>query len=254
MNSKKVVGFMHTRQALVAIGGRASRLRVDGVEVAVSKSFLPLLGRPFLHWNLSALYVAGVRRVVLAAESQIQLREAEMTLSKLSCEISFDHVEMFQDSGLGVHGLPHQARDYLDDEFIFECGHSLIRPVHYQRLSALKEPGSMVVSGFNPHRENPRQPVRLARDRVHRSRWWRPGKQAIAHPFVVDREYIEDLPALGFNIRNVVDLYAKSGRMKYVFSDMPPEFDLVQEMKESSTLYREYLSTSVDFWRLFEEC
>jgi len=144
---------MKTVQALVAIGGRASRLRSGGIDVPISKSFLLLHGKPLLYWTLKSLYIAGIKEVVLCADARIQLLEADLILSQASFEFK---VRDFLDDGLGVHGLPYQARSVLDGQFIFECGHGVSEPQHYSRLDAAKRARNVVFSGFQPHPSNPR--------------------------------------------------------------------------------------------------
>src|SRR4051794_15034427 len=111
---------MEARQALVAIGGRASRLRQAGVDVPVAKSFLEVAGKPLLYWCLTALHDAGVREIVLAADQGTQERAAWRVLRALS--VRFDRVRIFRDKGAGVHCLPWFASRLLAERYIFECG------------------------------------------------------------------------------------------------------------------------------------
>lgn len=229
------------RQALVAVGGRSSRLRSGGFDVRLSKSFIGVSGRPLLHWCLSSLYQAGIRDVVLCGNEAVHLREAEATVT--SAHFTFDNVRFFRDPGLGMHGLPWQARDLLENEFIFECGHSIMTPNHYKHLFQKKRPGRVVTSGFHPHPDNVRQPVSLRRGRVELAT--RAARQAIAHPFVVDQEYVRRLPELNFDIHRIIRHYSSLKRLTYVMSDMPPEFDVVPEMLDAVSIYKDYLSRAV---------
>jgi dTDP-glucose pyrophosphorylase len=61
---------MKVEQALVAVGGNASRLKADGIDVPIAKSFLPVAERPLLFWSLSSLALAGVSKLVLAGNQK----------------------------------------------------------------------------------------------------------------------------------------------------------------------------------------
>ena len=231
-------------QALVAIGGGSSRLKAGGVEVPVAKAFIQVRGRPLLYWCLINLYRAGIRRVVLAANHPVQFCEASCVRDSLP--LRFERFEYFPDAGQGVHGLPYQARSMLDENFLFECGHSFVLPEHYQALMRRKRRDNVVFSGFTPHPENLRQPVRLADDgRVRLATRTEPARFAVAHPFVIDKTYVSILPRHRFLIGKVIDEYARAGRIKYVLSEMPPEFDIVQEHDIALRRYTDYLAGNI---------
>jgi hypothetical protein len=223
-------------QALIAVGGQASRLKGGGVNVPLSKAFIGLNGHPLLYWALVSLHYGGFSRLVLAGNAAGQLREAELVLASLP--VDFAEVAFFQDPGLGVHGLPYQARHLLDDEFLFECGHSMMTPVHYRLLADKKNHNNIVFSAFSPHPSNPRQPVHLGEHVVEVGN--HVGRYAIAHPMVVDQHYARKLPQLGFNISNIITHHAVRFRLHYVRSTMPPEFDLIEELNASLPIYRDY--------------
>lgn len=231
---------MNTTQAVVAIGGKASRLRSGGVPVPVSKSFLTVQGKPLLHWVLRSLHTAGVRRVVLCADADIQFLEANAVLRDLG--VTFASVDRFADAGLGVHGLPYQARRYLDDMFLFECGHNISEPTHYAAMDRAKSVDNIVVSAFRPHPDNPRQPVTLRGRYVRKSSAPRRNAFAVAHPFLVDQDYAAALPRLQFRIDRIITHYTGLGRMRYVASNLPPEFDLAEEFSRTMPVYEEYLT------------
>jgi hypothetical protein len=232
-------------QALIAIGGKAKRIRASGVRVPISKSFIPVRDKPLLYWSLISLHFAGVREVVLCGDDAIQLREAELMLSGM--DVTFARVEFFQDPGLGVHGLPYQVvsrkPEWLTEKFVFECGHSLMEPGHYGLIVQNKTDDNIVFSAFRPHPSNSRQPVRIDRNGVSLLRRSRRGCYALAHPMVVDLDYAWQLPALGFDVGQVIGHYAKRSKLAYAFSGMPPEFDVIQEMIASLPRYEEYLET-----------
>lgn len=230
---------METKQALVAIGGRATRLRADGVPVPISKSFLEVADRPLLYWCLLSLHAAGISDIVLAADQDMQLHEAELVLSQLP--VSFRRLTFFRDEGFGVHGLPYYARECLDEQYIFECGHTVTPPRHYCRLDAAKRPTNAVFSAFRPHPQNLRYPIRLNRGRVEIGTKEKPGEFALAHPFVLDRNYGLTLPQSQFNIVNVINDYARRGQLRYVKAEISPEFDIEPEMELALRECEDYL-------------
>jgi hypothetical protein len=234
--------LMRTAQALVAVGGAACRLRGSGIEVGTSKAFMPVRGRPVLYWNLLSLHVAGIRCLVLCGNRHRHLNLARRVVQDLRHEhgVTFPQVEYVKDPGLGVHGLPFQARRYLDDTFIFECGHSLMRPEHYQRLDGAVVPGAVVFSAFEPHPVNRRQPVLLDGPVIRILSEDSQTGSVVAHPFLLDREYVAQLPDLSFDIWKILRHLVASSRLRYVVSDMPPEFDLPAEYVHALPLYEAY--------------
>lgn len=241
-------GFrVHISQALIAIGGKARRIREEGVDVPISKSFIPVHGKPLLYWNLLSLRAAGVKRIILCADHPLQLQEAEVLLGGMS-DTRFSDVKFFQDPGLGVHGLPYQVLAHepawLDEDFVFECGHSLMMPEHYRLIMNAKDNENIVFSLFESHPANRRQPVVLSGDRVYVD--WAPcrGRHALAHPMVVDTAYASQLPFLGFDIGQILREYATTARLTYVPSEMPPEFDVLAEMRSVLPLYETYLAAT----------
>jgi choline kinase len=217
-------------QAIVAIGGRGKRLRDAGFEVPESKSFIMMFGQPLLYWCLRSLHMAGIRRLVLCGNEQRHLDSARILLDDQELDFEVSYV---LDPGFGVHGLPWQARDLLDDACIFECGHSIMHPEHYRRLMEKKKGTDLVVSGFRPHPSNRRQPVYLRGGRVQVSSNTARNKHAVAHPFAIDANYVEALPSLDYNIEAIVRHYAEARRISYVMSSMPPEFDVLAELEAS---------------------
>lgn len=238
---------MRISQALVAVGGKARRIRREGVEVPISKSFMQVCGKPLLYWNLLALHAAGISSVILCGDHPLQLQEVELLLDELR-STHFTDVKLFQDPGLGVHGLPHQvlARRpaWLHDEFIFECGHSLMKPEHYQSLADVKDSKHVVFSLFESHPANRRQPITLLDHQVRLAGAGSRGRYALAHPMVVDRTYAGRLPLLGFDIRRILREYTATGQLRYVRSEMPPEFDVLAEMQVVLPAYEAYIATA----------
>jgi hypothetical protein len=238
---------MDTRQALIAIGGKATRLRQASDQVGISKSFLPVNGQPLLYWVLISLYKAGITRLVLCGDKEIQLREAELTIFKLN--LPFQDVKYFSDPGLGVHGLPYQVINreptWLEPSFVFECGHSLMTPSHYTELIAKKDSTNVVFSAFKPHPSNSRQPVMLKRQHVKVLNNSSPGSMALAHPILAGISYAARLPNLSFNIDRILEYYADQEQLNYVFSHMPPEFDVIDEVKTAMPVYESYTASSL---------
>lgn len=235
--------MVNTTQAIVAVGGKARRLRDAGVEVRISKSFIKMRGEPLLYWNLMALHYAGIRRLVICGDDMIYVYEAELVLDRLG--LAFDDVQILRDPGLGVHGLPYQicgAPEYhLDDTFIFECGHSLMTPEHYRALDATKKEDRVVFSAFVPHPSNARQPVSLEDSKIALVEGAGPGYHALAHPLLIDHAYVAMLPRLGFDISRIIAHYAARDQLDYVFSEMPPEFDVPDEFRAAQEKYDTYL-------------
>ncbi len=173
----------------------------------------------------------------------MHLREAEVLLDGLG--VSFDRVEFFKDAGLGVHGLPFQVlryqRDWLDQSYLFECGHSLMTPDLYREIASLKRSRYVVLTAFKPHPANLRQPVIKDGRRIRLTSAPSTRSFALAHPAVIDRRYAGNLPSLDFNIDRIIEHYSAQARLRYAFSDMPPEFDLVAEMDSAFPVYAAYL-------------
>jgi hypothetical protein len=163
-------------------------------------------------------------------------------------DMRFSDVKFFQDPGLGVHGLPFQVLDHepawLDEDFVFECGHSLMMPEHYRRIMNVKTNRNIVFSLFASHPANRRQPVLLSDDRIYMDWAPRRGHHALAHPMVVDTAYANRLPFLGFDIAQILREYAATAQLAYVPSEMPPEFDVLAEMRSALPVYETYLAAA----------
>lgn len=235
------IEFM-VEQALVLVGGKAKRLQKEGVPVPLAKSFLCVGGQPLLFWNLCSLYAAGVRALVIAGEELRHLRQAERVVASLPYR--FAEVRYFQDWGYGTHGVPFYASYALDSPYLFECGHGLSSPAHYQALAAAKTPETVVFSAFATHPTNPRLPVRLHNGNVTVAQDEKAANHALAHPIIADRRYSRSLVTHKFNIISVLTHYAAKGQIKYVMSDLPPEFDTSGEMQLAKSAYEQYLTTT----------
>lgn len=231
---------MRVQQALVAIGGNASRLKADGIEVSLSKPFLTIEEKPLLFQSLSSLALAGIRKVLLCGNKIEQLRRAEQIVSTLPYD--FEEVKFFQDQGLGVHGLPWHTKSLLDEQFIFECGHGVNKPSHYQDMDTVRQVGNVVFSAFVSHPLNPRQPVSLGQNHVLLAPEGVRTGLALAHPLLIDQEYARRVPELDFNIRNIIQYYSTTNRLQYVRNELPPEFDIACEFEEVKKIYEDVVA------------
>lgn len=193
-------------QALVAAGGKGTRLKYGGIEVPMAKSFISLEGKPLLYWNLEDLINAGINRLVIASDTKEKLKRAETVIDDLARKHTLREVELYKDQGLGTNGLPYSARHLLDEEFVFEYGHNIIYPDHYDDLRESKLPGKVVFSGFvaNGYSDHPTVYVdadtRFAHDypKIHTT------KQEVAAPFVLDQEWIAEIPLYDFSLAKMV--------------------------------------------------
>jgi len=61
---------------------------------------------------------------------------------------------------------------------------------------------------------------------------------------LVDQAYAATLPQFGFRIEDIIRHYSSLGRLKYVMSRLPPEFDLAEEMTDAMPEYENFLDRS----------
>lgn len=199
-------------QALVAVGGKATRLRA-ALDVPLSKSFLEIDDRPLLYWCLRSLKLAGVTHLVIAADRPELISRAQTVL--FDAPFEFRHVAYFKDDGLGVHGLPYHTRHLIDGPVLFQAGHDVAEAEHLDRLFQVYRDERMPVCTAYPIESgNPRPRV---------------GRHALALPMVVDRGYAERLPELGFNIERVATCLVLERRLALVPARGYPEFDTPDE-------------------------
>jgi len=230
---------MKVEQALIAIGGKASRLQGADCYIPIAKSLLTIGGKPLLYWNLESLGLAGIKKIVLAGDRKDYLASAEQIVASISHK--FDETYYFQDQGLGVHGLPYHAKHLFQGDFFFECGHGISRPAHYQAMDIAKNKDNVVFSAFRSHPSNPRQPVLLEGSSVSLVANNENTGVALAHPLLIDQAYAKMLPDLDFNIHRIIRHYATAKQLRYVWNDMPPEFDTEQELHYAQTVYPSHL-------------
>jgi CTP:phosphocholine cytidylyltransferase-like protein len=230
-------------QALVLVGGTASRLKTGGVLVPLTKSFMIVNSKPLLYWNLCSLHQAGIRELIISGDHVRQLYEASKVIKLLPCK--FDNIVYFHDEGNGVHGLPYELRYLLRPLFIIDCGHGLSTPAHYKKLMKAKRTCAVVFSGYITHPANIRQPVLLKKGKVYATSI--PGK-AIAHPIIADENYARELLRLRFKIDTIIQYYSHCGLLRYVKNTLPPEYDVIEEMKEAHDKYHQYITKHMVSW------
>ena len=74
----------------------------------------------------------------------------------------------------------------------------------------------------------------------------KPGEHVLAHPLLVDKCYGHTLPDNNFNIVQVINSYSARGALRYVLSDMPPEFDIAPEMHAALPAYERVICALAD--------
>jgi NDP-sugar pyrophosphorylase family protein len=232
---------MKINQALVTIGGTGSKLRRDGIEVPLSKSFLVLDGKPLFHWCLFGLFHAGITDLVVVAERKERLLQGEEALKRFPH--SFLQVQFCQDPGLGTTGLPWHARQLLRDEFFFEYGHSISEPDHYREMARMKAGGGVVFSAYKPLSDALRPCVRIHGDRIvaKRSLSGDDREYVVGSPSLIDQAYVARLPICGFNSYRIFGEYLAEHRVKLVVSKLPAEIDCREEMVKTFPIYRRYI-------------
>jgi hypothetical protein len=199
------------RQALVAIGGKAERLRTAGIKVPIPKSFLVCQDKPLLYWSLFMLHEAGVTRIVLAGDKQKQIDLAKKVLGELP--FRFDKVHFFKDEGKGFHALPYFTAHLLEESFFFECGHAVMPASHYQAMEKLKEKDNVIFSVYHSHPNNPRLPIIFEKDQVLLPKTENEQTGfALATPLLIDQGYAALLPSYSFNIKKVIRSHASRVR------------------------------------------
>lgn len=232
---------MKITQALVTIGGTGSKLRKDGVDVPLSKSFLMLYGRPIFHWCLFGLFHAGITDLVVIADKKEKLRRGEETLKRFPHP--FANVNLYEDAGLGTTGLPWHARHLLMDEFFFEYGHSISEPAHYRRMSEKKTQSSVVFSAYKPlsGADRPRVQIRGSRITALRGVTGEDHEFVVSAPSLIDQGYVEKLPSFKFNSYRIFDHYLAQNRVQLMISRLPVEIDRREELEISLPFYKKYI-------------
>lgn len=232
---------MRVEQALVACGGKGSRLRKGGVDFSISKSFIELEGQPMLYWCLLGIYCAGIKKIVIAGDGEEKLKRAEKVLADFPH--SFSKVDFYEDSGIGTFSLSYYARHLLDEYFFIECGHSMSEPGHYNKMKAMLENGNkdaVVFSCFKPTSNEKRKCVRVEGNKIKKicnltgakNEFW------ISYPALLNKKYVEGFPKFGFDKDKILEIYASKNLVEAVCSNMPIEVDLAKEWAEAVPIYK----------------
>jgi NDP-sugar pyrophosphorylase family protein len=226
-------------QVLIAAGGKATRLVAGGIDVPDGKSLLKIGGRTLLHDVLDTKLDRGFRRFVIAAENPEKLAKINAVVESISRERDVGEIVLFQDNGLGTNGLPYQARDLLDEEFFFDFGHNdtnLGRSLAKRKCDGIVVFTGFPVTGISDH------PV-VHRDKetgvIYPQKTSNTEQLEVAAPFVLDHEWIEELPREGFNFAQMVKNRAeRQGAIVvpdpgyYDFFGPRPEIDTPEEYFE----------------------
>jgi hypothetical protein len=212
-------------EALILIGGTASRLRQAGVQMPRTKAFLEVADKPLLWWNLRLIHQSGIRAITLAGDTAAQLHQAAQIIRRLPEQ--FERVSYFLDFGLGVHGLPYQARHYVGPSCVVVCGHGLSTSAHYRKL--IEHPASgLVFSRRRPHPSNSRQPVAALYGNT------------VSHPIRYRADTLHQLIEARFRIHNLIELVQPTSQ-NTVLSELPLEFDTPAEYAACLVEYQRHL-------------
>lgn len=233
---------MKTKQALVTCGGTGYRLRKAGMDFSLSKSFIKFNERPMLYWCLLGLYQAGIEKLVIVGDGEEKVNKAEDVLSEFP--YSFSRINFYKDEGLGSNGLPYHARHLLDDHFIFECGHSMSEPWHYQLMDLeLVNGDEIVLSKFKPNNYAPRPHVKTEGMSIIpiNSLSGADKEFSVGSPRLLNKDYIGKLPELDYDLGPIITHYASKGQLRLVQSRLPIEVDVIEEWREALPFYQDYI-------------
>lgn len=215
--------------ALVAVGGSGERLREGGVEFSLSKSFIQLNGQPLLYWCMRSLQSAGVRRVVLTADSDEKLDKA-WTVTR-SLHPYFHEIFCLRNSAPGSTGLPFHARDLFEGAFLFECGHAVLPADHYRELAArwyrARGRFDLLLTGYTPTRYSRRHYVRSNTTLY-----------AVGEPLIASPDYCTSLPEFSFSPGVIFPRLVSIGKAGIVPISHPIEPDVVGELQPALASYR----------------
>ncbi len=100
---------------------------------------------------------------------------------------------------------------------------------------------NVVFSGQLAHPKNPRCRLTLMRGQAYLASG--SGNSTLALPMAADQNFAKRMMELRFNLLATYNYYAGLGLLHYVYNDMPPEFDIVEEMEEAHTIYRHYIAS-----------
>lgn len=220
-------------EALVTVGGKGSRLRNAGISFPCSKSFIKVLGKPIIFWNLRVLKRAGFDRIVFCADSQEALDRARTEVGRF-CEFSAAP-SFLLDEGLGTAGLPFHFQHLFNHQFFFITGHAFVKPDHYTAMRVAAKRGDVTVSTYREHKFA--KSVRsgsLASTLKSYKKAFRTSRM-IDYPYVLDRNYCERLAANAFNDLATLRDFCKSDMINFVYSEMPVETDEPEQFHGNMT-------------------
>jgi hypothetical protein len=233
-------------QVLVAVGDRQPKRLANTVDAPHGKSFLTYHGRPLLEYTLDTHFREGLDRFVFIANTTEQLGRIEKVVTGISDTYTFRDVEYVQDDGEGTTGLPFHAKrelgNKLDPEFVFDFGHNAARNIISGELIKEKTPEIVVFRGFYPKDGSdhptvyvdPNTNVAFPLDTNYVQDYPPLEIREVSAPFVLDQQWIEQLPKHGFNFAEMVNARARSGGLKVVYESPyvdVPEIDTPEDYK-----------------------
>ncbi|HSH56180.1 MAG TPA: hypothetical protein VK983_05160 [Candidatus Limnocylindrales bacterium] len=220
-------------QALVAVGGRATRMtRLH----ATVKAFEYLGSQSALHLTLIGMKRSGIRQIVLAIDNPGLTEDIKLVATEAG--FTEGQISIIHDRELGVTGLPFVAERLLADSFIFDASHSALPAAIYSELIALHQSSSRAVTtgvarvaGNNSrHILSPKE---LKNCPVVESQTWQGDVHTTvcaALPMVLARRHLMALVASRYNIGNYIESLAQSAELAILLSGWPPEFDTDEEL------------------------
>jgi len=235
---------MRTRCCLIAVGGRGHRLKTNGVEFPYSKSSLQLSGKPMIYWLLSVLERVGIEKVVMSSERNDSLEFVKGVVGDNFIN-KFESVLYHVNPGLGVTGLPYQAKNLLDFPCFFEAGHSFQKPEHYKDMDRQYEEGCYIISGFPPKGHESRFVVKIEDERIKYvgRKFAVTGETEVGIPRIVGTDFVDILPKLSYRLSNIIPYYIENNKLKVVLSDMPLEVDVREEWIETIPHYKRFIDS-----------
>ncbi|HXH84516.1 MAG TPA: nucleotidyltransferase family protein, partial [Candidatus Tectomicrobia bacterium] len=124
-------------QAVILAGGQGTRLRP--LTLARAKPVVPVLGRPFLAWQLALLRAHGVTDVVLACSYRVEdVREALADAERLDMRLRYVVETEPLGTGGGVRNAANLARGtvfVLNGDVLTDADLSAMRRFHAARGS-----------------------------------------------------------------------------------------------------------------------
>ena len=252
-------------QALIAVGGNGTRLQAAGIDVQYGKSHLEYRGTPLLAYALDTWTREGLRRFVFAGDTVEKLRKTEKVVTKMAASLPIYDVVFREkpDEGLGTTGLPFHYRDLLDEQFVFDFGQNAGRDVICDVLIKEKTPEIVVFKGF--HQQNKESdhpefhvdsqnnlPLQIEEFTIpFLERTILP--TAVAAPYVLDQEWIDELPNHDFNFKAMIKARIRTGGIKVIYGSDGIELPEMDTPSDYDTLLDVSRNPSTQFIRDHEE-